>query len=145
MSSRNKIIKKKKPSEVIAYWTDLAKQKKLHWNTKDYWVKAKKKRKFGWKNNGWYTPRARWEDKSSTKQQLPSISLPLAMVRPVRGPQYPRIYCNLEDPKYDLFAQYWIKVAKIPGLIAKMTLVAESQRKQAEAQVASSGKPYTAA
>ena len=47
LSSRNKIIKKKKPSKVIAYWTELAKQKKLCWNTKDYWVKAKKKRKFG--------------------------------------------------------------------------------------------------
>ena len=42
-----------------------------------------------------------------------------------------------------MFAQYWIRVVKTPGLTAKMTLVAESQRKQAEARVAASAKPYS--
>ena len=144
-SSKKISIIKKKPSEVIAYWTGLAKQKKLCWNTKDYWVKAKKKRKFRWKNNGWYTPRARWGDKLSTKQELFSISLPPAMLRPDKRMQYPRIYCDLDDPKYDLFAQYQIRVEKTLGLLTKMTLVAESRKKQAEARVAASAKPYTTA
>ena len=67
------------------------------------------------------------------------------MLRPDKRPQYPRIYCNLEDPKYDLFAQYWIRVAKTLGLTAKMTLVAEARKKQTEAQIAASVKPYTTA
>ena len=87
-------------------------------------MKAKRKKGNGWKNNGWYNPPACWEKNSSKHQHLPSISLPLVMIQPDRAPQYPRIYCNLEDPKYDLFAQYWIRVAKTPGLTAKMTLVA---------------------
>ena len=108
-------------------------------------MKAKKRRKFGWRNNGWYTPRVCWGDKLSKKQELPSISLPPAMLRPDKRIQYQRIYCDLDDPKYDLFTQYWIRVEKTLGLSTKMTLVAEARKKQAEARVAASAKPYTTA